>query len=57
MSFTIPFVPLPVIRNDYNGNSLLRDSVSDVDPEIYNLMQNEKDRQRRGGLSILINVN
>lgn len=50
MSFTIPFVPLPVIRNDYNGNSLLRDSVSDVDPEIYNLMQNEKDRQRRGGL-------
>lgn len=39
---------VPVKRVDYSGNNLMRDPVSVVDPEAYEIMKNEKKRQRRG---------
>jgi glycine hydroxymethyltransferase len=36
------------MRVDYNGQSLTRDPVSVVDPEIYELLKKEKKRQRLG---------
>lgn len=35
-------------RTAYTGKSLMRDPVSEVDPEIYALLQKEKGRQRNG---------
>ncbi|KAI1723958.1 serine hydroxymethyltransferase domain-containing protein [Ditylenchus destructor] len=39
---------VPVKRVDYTGNNLMRDPVSVVDSEAYEIMKNEKKRQRRG---------
>uniref|UniRef100_A0A1I8C223 Serine hydroxymethyltransferase n=1 Tax=Meloidogyne hapla TaxID=6305 RepID=A0A1I8C223_MELHA len=39
---------VPVEREDYKGNSILKDSVDIVDPEIYALLKKEKERQKLG---------
>jgi glycine hydroxymethyltransferase len=39
---------IPVKREKYAGQNMLKDSVSSVDPEVFEMMKNEKRRQRRG---------
>ncbi|CAI5444662.1 unnamed protein product [Caenorhabditis angaria] len=40
---------IPVNRTKYAaGENILRDHVEKIDPEVYNIMKNEKARQRRG---------
>ncbi|CAD5215459.1 unnamed protein product [Bursaphelenchus xylophilus] len=42
-------VPLiPVERTSYSGKSLTKDPISEVDPDIWNLIKKEKSRQKRG---------
>ncbi|CAK5022885.1 unnamed protein product [Meloidogyne enterolobii] len=42
------FNPTHVERENYKGNSILKDSVDSVDPEIYALLKKEKERQKLG---------
>uniref|UniRef100_A0A915M9I9 Glycine hydroxymethyltransferase n=1 Tax=Meloidogyne javanica TaxID=6303 RepID=A0A915M9I9_MELJA len=42
------FNPTHVERENYKGNSILKDSVDSVDPEIYALLRKEKERQELG---------